>query len=251
MPAWRRPPCWKRGVAFAWHRVEAREAVDGLVEFGHHDDLSGGAHPLASRWRSAVSIALAALGDRTAAQELAAEDLDRAKRWGSVTGIGIALHASALVGDRDPIDQLQQAAVALESSPSATRTRPRPGRQLGAALRRSENRRSDARRSLEQGLSIARRCGADRLIDLARTELRAAGGRSSERRGSGIEELTASELRVAELAAEGHSNPEIAQALFVTRKTVETHLGHVYQKLAISGRGKLARAMAARESPIP
>ena len=57
--------------------------------------------------------------------------------------------------------------------------------------------------------------------------------------------LTASEdERVAELAAEGHSNPEIAQALFVSRKTVETHLGHVYRKLGIAGRGKLARAMA-------
>jgi DNA-binding CsgD family transcriptional regulator len=55
--------------------------------------------------------------------------------------------------------------------------------------------------------------------------------------------LTASERRVAELAAEGLSNPEIAQALYVTRKTVETHLGHVYRKLGISGRGRLARAM--------
>ena len=58
-----------------------------------------------------------------------------------------------------------------------------------------------------------------------------------------MEQLTASERRVAELAAQGHSNPEIAQALFVTRKTVETHLGHVYRKLDISGRGELPRAL--------
>ena len=57
-------------------------------------------------------------------------------------------------------------------------------------------------------------------------------------------QLTASEQRVAELAAEGLSNPEIAQALFVTRKTVETHLGHVYRKLDIRGRGKLVHALA-------
>jgi DNA-binding NarL/FixJ family response regulator len=44
-------------------------------------------------------------------------------------------------------------------------------------------------------------------------------------------------------ATEGHSNPEIAEALFVTRKTVETHLGHVYQKLDVSGRGQLGRAL--------
>ena len=49
---------------------------------------------------------------------------------------------------------------------------------------------------------------------------------------------------MAELAAEGLSNPEIAQALFVTRKTVETHLGHVYRKLGITGRARLAAALA-------
>jgi DNA-binding CsgD family transcriptional regulator len=58
--------------------------------------------------------------------------------------------------------------------------------------------------------------------------------------GSG---LTASERRVAELAARGLSNPEIAQALFVTRKTVETHLGHVYRKLDIGGRADLAAVL--------
>jgi DNA-binding CsgD family transcriptional regulator len=49
---------------------------------------------------------------------------------------------------------------------------------------------------------------------------------------------------VAEFAAEGRSNPEIAQALFVTRKTVETHLGRVYRKLDIAGRSELGRALA-------
>jgi DNA-binding CsgD family transcriptional regulator len=81
-------------------------------------------------------------------------------------------------------------------------------------------------------------------VNRARTELRAAGGRSSDPFGSGVQQLTASEQRVAELAAQGLSNPEIAQALFVTRKTIETHLGSVYRKLDISGRGKLAHALA-------
>ncbi len=74
--------------------------------------------------------------------------------------------------------------------------------------------------------------------------MRAAGGRSSDPDGTGVQQLTASERRVAELAAAGRSNPEIAQTLFVTRKTVETHLGHVYRKLDISGRGKLGPALA-------
>ena len=75
-------------------------------------------------------------------------------------------------------------------------------------------------------------------------ELRAAGGRSSDPAKSGLQQLTASERRVAELAAKGQSNPQIAQALFVTRKTVETHLGHIYSKLEITGRAELARALA-------
>ena len=229
----------------------AREALDGLVEFGRYDDLAGGAHPLASRWRSGCvdRDGRARRPDRR--HGVAADDLDRASD-------GVREHrdrhrpaCSALVDrEREP-DR-----TALQESSTSNRL---PSRleharvliDLGAALRR-ENRRSEARRSLENGLSIARRCGADALI-----ETRTNGAPRSWRpvnRADGvraIDELTASERRVAELAAEGQSNPEIAQALFVTRKTVETHLGHVYQKLAISGRGKLARAMAARESPIP
>ena len=81
-------------------------------------------------------------------------------------------------------------------------------------------------------------------MERARTELRAAGGTSSDPYASGVEQLTASERRVAEFAAEGRSNPEIAQALFVTRKTVETHLGRVYRKLDIAGRSELGRALA-------
>ena len=114
---------------------------------------------------------------------------------------------------------------------------------LGAALRRT-NRRSAARGTLHEGLRLAEQCGARALVARARTELRAAGGRSSDRYGSGVERLTASEQRVAELASQGLSNPEIAQALFVTRKTIETHLGHVYSKLDISGRGQLVQALA-------
>jgi DNA-binding CsgD family transcriptional regulator len=58
-----------------------------------------------------------------------------------------------------------------------------------------------------------------------------------------VEALTPSERRIAEMAAEGMSNPEIAQALFVTRKTVEAHLAGAYRKLDIRSRGELAGAL--------
>jgi DNA-binding NarL/FixJ family response regulator len=115
--------------------------------------------------------------------------------------------------------------------------------ELGAALRRA-NSRAEARGVLQQAIELADACGARAIARQARTELRAAGGRSSDPQADGVAQLTASERRVAELAAQGQSNPEIAQTLFVTRKTVETHLGHVYRKLDIGGRGELARALS-------
>ena len=65
----------------------------------------------------------------------------------------------------------------------------------------------------------------------------------------GVESLTASELRVAQRAAEGHSNREIAEDLFVTIKTVETHLANAYGKLGIRSRTQLANALAEAVEP--
>jgi DNA-binding CsgD family transcriptional regulator len=142
---------------------------------------------------------------------------------------------SALTGLREAVDVLERSPARLEHARALT--------DLGAALRRA-GRRVEARDALQDGLRLAERCGAGALIERARTELRAAGGRTSVPEGAGVELLTASERRVAELAAQGQSNPEIAQALYVTRKTVETHLGHVYRKLDIPGRRKLPEALA-------
>jgi DNA-binding CsgD family transcriptional regulator len=220
-----------------------REGLDDLLEFGRRDELWGGANPLASRWRSRACLALAAVGDSAGARRMARDDLERARRWGATSGIGVALRATALVeGGAASVGRLREAAAVLEGSP-ARLEHARALTDLGAALRRG-NARAEARGALQEGLDLAEGCGARALAERARTELRAAGGRPSQPRGIGVGQLTASERRVAELAAEGRSNPEIAQALFVTRKTVETHLGHVYRKLEVSRRGQLARALA-------
>jgi DNA-binding CsgD family transcriptional regulator len=218
-----------------------REGLDDLLEFGRRDELWGVANPLASRWRSRAALAHLALGEVEEARELAAEDLERARRWGTARGVGMALRASALV-EGAPVDRLREAVDVLAGSP-ARLEHARALVDLGAAMRRAK-RRAEARGALEEGLDLAERYGAAALADQARTELLAAGGRSSDPYGDPLAQLTVSELRVAELAAEGRSNPEIAQALFVTRKTVETHLGHVYRKLDIGGRGELPRALA-------
>jgi DNA-binding CsgD family transcriptional regulator len=85
------------------------------------------------------------------------------------------------------------------------------------------------------------------LAETARQEL-AASGVKVARPEFGREELTASERRVAELAAEGASNPEIAQQLFVSVKTVEGHLSSGYRKLDIRSRHELRAALAERDT---
>ena len=116
--------------------------------------------------------------------------------------------------------------------------------ELGAALRRG-NRRSESREPLRRGLELATDCGAAPLAERAETELLATGARPRRVALSGVDSLTPSERRVAEMAAEGGTNREIAQALFVTPKTVEVHLSSAYRKLGISSRRQLASALAA------
>ena len=115
---------------------------------------------------------------------------------------------------------------------------------LGAALRRANN-RTEARTYLREGIDLAHQCGATALVDRGNNELAATGARARSVMLSGLESLTASERRVAQMAAEEVSNKEIAQALFVTVKTVEMHLSRVYRKLDIESRRQLAGALSA------
>ena len=102
----------------------------------------------------------------------------------------------------------------------------------------------DSREPLREGLDLADRCDATALARRARDELAATGARPRKVMLSGADSLTASERRICEMAAAGMSNPEIAQALFVTIKNVEGHLTHAYRKLDIGSRGELAEALS-------
>jgi DNA-binding CsgD family transcriptional regulator len=113
---------------------------------------------------------------------------------------------------------------------------------LGAALR-AAGRRRDAQRVLEESHAAANRIGAVRIAERAAEELAAVGVRPRREPATGLAALTPSERRVAELAAAGKTNREIAESLFVTQKTVETHLGHVYDKLDVRSRRKLPRSL--------
>src|SRR2546423_28025 len=120
--------------------------------------------------------------------------------------------------------------------------RPRRTGPAGPPARRA-TRRAAARAPLRRALDLADACGAGPLADRARHELLAAGARPRRPRLSGVDALTASERRIAAMAADGRSNPEIAQALFVPTKTVEAHLSKAYRKLDIRSRTQLPRAL--------
>jgi DNA-binding CsgD family transcriptional regulator len=114
---------------------------------------------------------------------------------------------------------------------------------LGAALRRA-GKPTEARDPLRSALEVADVCGAGRLADDVRTEIYATGARPRTAALTGILALTASERRVADLAAAGQTNRDIAQTLYVTPKTIEVHLTNSYRKLGIRSRRELVRALA-------
>jgi DNA-binding CsgD family transcriptional regulator len=156
-------------------------------------------------------------------------------------GPGAAREGTVGVG-KVGLEDLAAAASALERSP-AVLEHARALTDLGAALRRS-NRRSEARAPLARARELAHRCRALVLTERAEAELRATGARPRRFALAGTEALTASEQRVANLGASGLSNREIAQQLFVTVNTVESHLRHAYLKLGVHSRGELPVALS-------
>jgi DNA-binding CsgD family transcriptional regulator len=186
-----------------------------------------------------VSLALALpRSSGPEAMRLANEELESANVSGRPRARGVALRSAALLeGGARGIELLRESLSLLEAAPSRLE-HARTLVELGAALRRDQQ-RAAAREPLKAGLDLAQRCGAERLAERAEEELRATGARPRRRELSGRDALTASERRIARLAAEGMSNPQIAQSLFVTIKTVEMHLAHAYRKLDISSRSEL------------
>ena len=195
--------------------------------------------------RVLAAWALIGLGDLKGARALVEEELPRAKAFGTHRAIGMTLHAAGMLERGEArIQTLKQATEELSGSQSRLEYA-RALCDYGAALRRV-NRRSEARPPLQAALAIARAARAAPLRDRAAEELKATGARVSRPGLTGVDALTASEHRIASMAARGMSNRDIAQALFVTVKTVEMHLGRAYKKLNLSRRTELAAALADR-----
>lgn len=189
---------------------------------------------------------LAAAGDRDRAHEIGAKAVAAARAGRFKGQLGIALHSTGLAHRGEHATALlREAAEVLAHTPWRWE-HAEALVDLGAALRRG-NHRTEARGPLREGLDLAVRIGAAPLVERAREELIATGARPRHVVTTGVDSLTASERRVSALAAEGLSISEMAQRLFVTRKTVETHLYAAYRKLDVSSREGLERALALHE----
>jgi DNA-binding CsgD family transcriptional regulator len=198
--------------------------------------------PAFSTWRADAAPLLAALGRGDEARALADEEFERCRAFGAPAPLGASLRTLGLIEQGDSgIELLEQSVAHLRRS-SARLEHALALLELGAATRRA-GRRADARKPLREALELAGACGADAVAVRAHDELVAAGARPRRDPTESRRNLTASELRVARMAAEGMTNREIAQALFLTENTIETHLRSVFRKLDIRSRSQLARAL--------
>jgi DNA-binding CsgD family transcriptional regulator len=249
--AFSRAPLLRARALVQAARGDHRTALARALELGAALAAFGHTNPSASypAWRSLAALEHHALGERQEAIALAQDEVELARAWGVASTLGRALRIFGLIeGGDEGIARIREAVTVLSNSP-ARLEHAYALANLGAALRRA-NRRAEARDHLRRALELAQRAGATLLGEQAHEELIAAGARPRRVELSGAAALTPSERRIAAMAAEEMSNREIAQALFVTLRTVEMHLSNAFRKLGVSSRTQLATALARDETPV-
>jgi DNA-binding CsgD family transcriptional regulator len=229
--------------AAVWHaQGRSEEALEQLRVAEQLGRAVNARHAALLPWRPLIVRILLERGDGPEAARHAQDDVDEARRFGAPGPLGAALRGLGLaIGGAEGVELLRESERTLAPSP-ARLEHARTLVELGAAVRRAGE-PSEARDRLREGLDAAHRCGATALVERALEELRVAGARPRRPALSGVAALTPAELRVAELASRGLSNREVAQRLFVTRRTVEMHLSSVYGKLEIDSRKELGAAL--------
>ena len=222
------------------------EALKDLLLAEQGAETLGVRNPAVTSWRCVAATALYGAERTTEARDLARENLELARAFGAPWALGMALRTAAEVGD--PLDRLEllTEAVGLLEPAGASLECAKATIDLGSVLI-SKGRQDEALSTLRGGADLAFRCRAQPLADRAARELRAAGARPRRLALMGSDALTPAERRVAELAAGGMINARIAEALFVSEKTVEGHLTRVYQKLGRRSRTNLREVF----KPLP
>ena len=224
---------------------ELEPGVADLLDAHRRMATSGMQLSMLVDWVPQAALALEQLGRGDDAGLLADSELEEAVAAGAPRRHGMALSTSGML-QPGPLGlaRLREAVDILASSP-AELEHARALINLGRGLRLRGD-REHGREAVWQGLEIAHRCRAATLAERGRAELVAAGARPRRDTRSGLASLTPAELRTAQMAVGGLTNREIAQALFVSAKTVEAQLSRAYAKLAIGGRTELPAALSAK-----
>jgi DNA-binding CsgD family transcriptional regulator len=246
---------WRAGVIWPLWALGLVELADGNPSRVHEllgplaDQLlaMGAGDPVLGVFLPEEIEALIALGELDQAQsyldpfEGRARELDRA--WAVAVAERCRGALDGARGEREAAFAAFERALAAHERTAMPFERARTLLLAGQAYRRFKQRRR-ARQALEEALEVFERVGAPRWAAKARTELARIG-----RPGAGGDQLTQTELRVAELAASGLSNQQVAERAFVSVKTVEANLTRVYRKLGVRSRTGLANALSASERP--
>jgi DNA-binding NarL/FixJ family response regulator len=217
------------------------DALTHLLQAGEISTAVGVVNPAVSEWRLHAAEALLGLRRVDEAREMLAPASVAARRSGGPIEMGTSLRVEALAERPVNLDLLGQAQRLLAAS-EVQLEHARVLVDLGTALRRV-GARTEARARLAEAMELANRCGATGLVARARGELQATGARPRRLDRYGVDALTPSEQRVARFVAEGMSNREVAQHLFVSTRTVEAQLRSAYAKLGISSRQALPEAL--------
>lgn len=229
----------------------------GLLELGAgrpHEALSAlltvaseaQGHPGILRWATADLVEAAV---RSGQPEACAPALARLEAWAAASGLAapgaMLARCRGLMSSGEEAIGHFESALALDAGASRPLERARIELLLGETLRRDRH-RIRARDHLRNALLAFERLGAAPWGERARAELRATGETTRPRDASGLEQLTPQELQIAQYAADGESNADIAAKLFLSRRTVEYHLGKVYTKVGVTSRRELASTTLAR-----
>ena len=244
-----------QGVAIQWCHWVAAILYNGLGRYEQAVDEAERASEDApelfvSGWALPELIEAAA---RTGKTRLAGETLERlaeaANAGATDWGLGVLARSRALLSEGDDAEGLYRESIERSSRIHLRLELARAHLLYGEWLRR-ENRRLDAREQLRIAHEQSSSIGMEAFAERARTELQATGEHVRRHAVDTRDDLTSQERQIAELARDGLSNPEIGARLFLSPRTVEWHLRHVFTKLGIRSRRELPNALPSSETML-
>jgi DNA-binding CsgD family transcriptional regulator len=221
----------------------ASEAIRLLEQVAALDEDQGGLDQAVVPWAADLVESYVRAGQTEHARETLSKFSAKSEASGHVSALATAARCRGLLATDDDIDRAFEEALHWHERLPMPFEQARTEFCFGERLRRAR-RVAEARVMLNRALAGFERLGAAVWAERTRSELRATGARVARAAARSDRDLTAQELQVALLVAQGATNREVAAALFLSPKTVEFHLGHVYAKLGIRSRTELARTLA-------